>query len=312
MPALGCPVYRAMKYTHAIESSHSACRTRTVNKTSIIIAALYKFVTLNDCHTMREQLHTACQRLELKGTLLLAPEGINGTVAGSRAGIDALLTLLRADPRLADLEHKESFATTYPFERMKVRIKREIVTLSAPEADPTKQVGEYIDPADWNALIEDPDVLVLDTRNDYEYAVGSFKAAIDPGIRSFQEFPEYIRQHLGSDRKRRIATFCTGGIRCEKATAFLLAEGFEQVYHLKGGILKYLEQIPPEDSLWEGECFVFDGRVSVGHGLIPGDYTLCRACGWAITPEERHSPFFHADLYCPHCHPQAQATAQHM
>jgi len=275
-----------------------------MNNPAIIIAALYKFVTLDDCHSLRERLHAACVRLQLKGTLLLANEGINGTVAGSRAGIDALLALLRADPRLADLEHKESLAEAYPFERMKVRVKREIVTLGAPEADPTQQVGEYVEPGDWNALITDPDVLVLDTRNDYEYAVGSFRAAVDPGIQSFQEFPEYIRHHLGNDRKRRIATFCTGGIRCEKATAFLLAEGFEQVYHLKGGILKYLEKIPAEDSLWHGECFVFDARVSVGHGLVPGDATLCRACGWAVTAAERDSPFYRADVYCPRCHPQ--------
>ncbi|MBI5040392.1 MAG: rhodanese-related sulfurtransferase [Gammaproteobacteria bacterium] len=278
-----------------------------MNCSAIVIAALYKFVTLDDCHVWRERLHAACAQLQLKGTLLLAREGINGTVAGSRAGIDALLALLRADPRLADLEHKESLAATAPFARMKVRVKHEIVTLGAPAADPTRQVGEYVDPAEWNALIADPDVLVLDTRNDYEHAIGSFHAAVDPGIQSFQEFPAYIYRHLGGQRQRRIATFCTGGIRCEKATAFLLGQGFDQVYHLKGGILKYLEQIPPEASLWRGECFVFDARVSVGHGLVPGSATLCRACGWAVTAEERDSSFYRADVYCPHCHPQADA-----
>jgi len=280
-----------------------------VNSPAIVIAALYKFVTLDDCVAVREQLQTACMQLQLKGTLLLAYEGINGTVAGSRASIDALLALLRADPRLADLEHKESLADTPPFERMKVRVKPEIVTLGVAKADPTLQVGAYVEPADWNALIADPDVLVLDTRNDYEYAVGSFRAAVDPGIQNFQEFPEYVRQRLDHNRQRRIATFCTGGIRCEKATAFLLAEGFEQVYHLKGGILKYLEQIPHEDSLWQGECFVFDARVSIGHGLAPGNSTLCRGCGWAVSAEERASPYYHANLYCPHCHPEAITNA---
>lgn len=278
-----------------------------MNNPSTIIAALYKFITLDDCQVWRERLQAACAQWQLKGTILLAHEGINGTVVGSRAGIDALLALLRADPRLADLEHKESLADTPPFERMKVRVKAEIVTLGVPEVDPTHAVGEYVDAADWNALIADPDVLVIDTRNDYEYAIGSFANAVDPGMQNFQEFPGYIRQQLSHNHKRRIATFCTGGIRCEKATALLLAEGFEQVYHLKGGILKYLEQIPREDSLWQGECFVFDARVSVTHGLIPGTASLCSACGWAVSATERDSPFYHAGLDCPHCHPQTRA-----
>ncbi len=269
---------------------------------AIIIAALYKFVRLEDCPALRDSLHDVCQSLDIKGTLLLAEEGINGTVAGSRSSIDTLLALLRDDPRFADLEHKESQAQTLPFKRLKVRIKPEIVTLGVADADPTRQVGEYVEPADWNALIADPDVLVLDTRNDYEYAIGSFRAAIDPGIQNFQEFPAYIRQHHAHARKRRIATFCTGGIRCEKATAFLLAEGFEQVYHLKGGILKYLEQVPAEESLWQGECFVFDERVSIGHGLVPGSAVLCPGCGWAVSAEQRAADYRAGDS-CPHCHP---------
>lgn len=272
-----------------------------MNNANIIVAALYKFVQLQDCAALYKSLQTLCEQLQIKGTLLLAPEGINGTVAGSRASIDALLKHLHSDSRLADLEHKESFAEHMPFGRMKVRIKREIVTLGRPEADPNRQVGIYVEPADWNRLIQDPDVLVIDTRNDYEFAIGSFAGAIDPGTRSFREFPDFVNNHLADAPSRKIATFCTGGIRCEKATAFLLGQGFDEVYHLKGGILKYLEQIPQEDSLWQGDCFVFDERVSVGHGLKLGDAVLCPSCGWAVSAEERSSPHYRAGEYCPHC-----------
>lgn len=255
------------------------------------VAAFYKFVALDDCPALRERLHTVAMRSGIKGTVLLAREGINGTVAGSRHAIDEFLRVLRSDSRLTDLEHKESLARSAPFARLKVRIKREIVTLGRPGIDPNQQVGVYVDPQDWNRLIADPDVLVLDTRNVYEYSIGSFAGAVDPGTRSFREFPAYVERALGNDRNRPIATFCTGGIRCEKATAYLLAQGFTQVYHLKGGILKYLEQIAPADSLWRGECFVFDERVAVGHGLQVGGARLCRDCGWAV----------HGDAFCPNC-----------
>lgn len=262
------------------------------------VITLYKFVTLRDCTALRERLHTAGTRLDIKGTLLLAPEGINGTLSGDAEAIADFLHLLRSDPRLANLEHKASFAATPPFARLKVRIKREIVTLGHPATDPSRQVGIYVEPRDWNRLIEDPDVLLLDARNTYEYAIGSFTGAVDSGTRQFREFPEYVARTLGTaDRDRPIATFCTGGIRCEKATAFLLAQGFTQVYHLKGGILKYLEEIAPAESLWRGECFVFDARVAVGHGLRLGSAHLCRGCGWALS----------RDASCPQCRPSAAA-----
>ncbi|HEY9199538.1 MAG TPA: rhodanese-related sulfurtransferase [Gammaproteobacteria bacterium] len=264
---------------------------------SYTVAAFYKFVALADPQELRERLHSAGRRLHIKGTVLLAAEGINGTIAGDGEAVAGFLRLLRDDPRLADLEHKESFAHAAPFARLKVRIKREIVTLGRPEADPNRQVGVYVEPRDWNRLIEDPDVLLLDTRNAYEYALGSFAGAADPGTRQFREFPNYVARALGSDRDRPIATFCTGGIRCEKATAFLLAQGFTRVYHLKGGILKYLEEIAPEESLWRGECFVFDERVAVGHGLRPGIARLCADCGWAIS----------GDGPCPQCQRAAAA-----
>ena len=261
------------------------------------VAAFYKFVTLDDCPLLRERLHAEATRLKIKGTVLLAAEGINGTLAGSAGSIAEFLQLLRRDPRLRDLEHKEAFANSAPFARLKVRIKREIVTLGRPEADPNRQVGAYVEPRDWNRLIQDPDVLLLDTRNAYEYAIGSFAGAVDPGTRQFREFPDFVARTLGADRDRPIATFCTGGIRCEKATAFLLAQGFTRVYHLKGGILKYLEEIAPGESLWRGECFVFDERVAVGHGLRPGAARLCPQCGWAIGD----------DADCPQCRSVAAA-----
>jgi UPF0176 protein len=248
---------------------------------------------------LRERLDAAAARLDIKGTALLAREGINGTVAGARAAIDGFLHLLRSDPRLSDLEHKEAPAQDAPFTRLKIRIRREIVTLGRPEIDPNTQVGVYVDPQDWNRLIADPEVLVLDTRNVYEFAIGSFAGAVDPGTRSFREFPAYVERALRNQHDRPIATFCTGGIRCEKATAYLLAQGFRQVYHLKGGILKYLEEIAPGDSLWRGECFVFDGRVAVGHGLHAGTASLCRNCGWAV----------HGATGCPNCRGTPTATA---
>jgi UPF0176 protein len=267
----------------------------------IVVAAIYKFVKLNDCAAMREPLLARCDALGITGTLLLATEGINGTIAGTRAGIDQILSYLRCDPRLADLEHKESTADLPPFYRMKVKLKNEIVTMGVPGIDPTEQVGQYVNPEDWNALINDPDVLLIDTRNDYEVEVGTFRGAVDPRITTFREFPEYVKKHINPQQKPRIAMFCTGGIRCEKASAYMLQQGFPEVYHLQGGILKYLENVPEEESLWQGECFVFDQRVAVGHGLAPGHYELCYGCSRPITADAKNSAKYQAGISCPNC-----------
>jgi UPF0176 protein len=267
----------------------------------IVVAAIYKFVKLNDCAAMREPLLARCDALGITGTLLLATEGINGTIAGTRAGIDQILSYLRCDPRLADLEHKESTADLPPFYRMKVKLKNEIVTMGVPGIDPTEQVGLYVNPEDWNALINNPDVLLIDTRNDYEVEVGTFRGAVDPRITTFREFPEYVKKHIDPQQKPRIAMFCTGGIRCEKASAYMLQQGFPEVYHLQGGILKYLENVPEEESLWQGECFVFDQRVAVGHGLAPGHYELCYGCSRPITADAKNSAKYQAGISCPNC-----------
>jgi len=250
---------------------------------------------------MREPLLARCDALGITGTLLLATEGINGTIAGTRAGIDQILSYLRCDPRLADLEHKESTADLPPFYRMKVKLKNEIVTMGVPGINPTEQVGLYVNPEDWNALISDPDVLLIDTRNDYEVEVGTFRGAVDPRITTFREFPEYVKKHIDPQQKPRIAMFCTGGIRCEKASAYMLQQGFPEVYHLQGGILKYLENVPEEESLWQGECFVFDQRVAVGHGLAPGHYELCYGCSRPITADAKNSAKYQAGISCPNC-----------
>ncbi|MDQ6987256.1 MAG: rhodanese-related sulfurtransferase [Mariprofundaceae bacterium] len=267
----------------------------------IIVAALYHFADLADFRDMRGELQMVCDAAGIKGSLLLAAEGINGTVAGSRAGIDALLAHLRGDARLSGLEHKESLAAAMPFYRMKVKLKKEIVTLGAPEANPNVCVGEYVAPADWNALISDPEVLLLDTRNDYEYAVGTFKGAVNPDTHSFREFPDFVQKNVDPARYKKVAMFCTGGIRCEKASSYMLQHGFDSVYHLKGGILKYLELVPEAESMWQGECFVFDERVSVGHGLKTGDYTLCRGCRFPLSEEDRQAPAYEEGVSCAHC-----------
>lgn len=267
-----------------------------------VVAALYKFVSLPDYKDLREDLLQTCLDAGVKGTLLLAAEGINGTIAGSREGIDRVLTYLRQDPRLADLSHKESFDTAQPFYRMKVKLKKEIVTMGVAGIDPNEVVGQYVKPADWNALISDPDVLVIDTRNDYEVKIGSFKGAVNPDTQSFREFPEYVRSHYNPQQHKKVAMFCTGGIRCEKASSFMRQEGFAEVYHLEGGILKYLEEVPADDSLWQGECFVFDNRVSVGHGLNPGSYELCHGCREPIGEEEKRSPLYEEGVSCPACY----------
>ena len=271
------------------------------NNDPLVVAALYKFVKLPDCAAMREPLLAQCDALGIIGTLLLAEEGINGTIAGTRSGIDRILAYLRSDPRLAGLEHKESLADHPPFYRMKVKLKKEIVTMGVPGTDPTEQVGKYVKPEHWNALISDPDVLLIDTRNDYEVDVGTFRGAVDPRITTFREFPGYVKQHLDSKQKPHVAMFCTGGIRCEKASAYMLQQGFPEVYHLQGGILKYLENVPAEQSLWQGECFVFDQRVAVGQGLAPGHYELCYGCSRPITAEEKASPKYQAGVSCPNC-----------
>lgn len=272
-----------------------------------LTAALYKFVDLPDFRAMRAPLLECCNHHGVKGTLLLAEEGINGTIAGSPAGVEAVLDHLRRDPRLADLEHKSSWADGAPFQRMKLRLKREIVTLGVAGVSPVHMAGRYVKPQDWNRLIADPGVVVVDCRNDYEVAIGSFDGAINPHTRSFSELPEWVRREsapggLLADRPR-VAMFCTGGIRCEKSTAFMRMQGFDEVYHLEGGILKYLETVPAGESSWQGECFVFDERVSVGHGLVPGDHRLCLACGHPTGPDEQASPEFEDGVSCPHCHP---------
>ena len=267
-----------------------------------VVAALYKFVSLDDYQALREPLLDQCRDLGIKGTLLLAHEGINGTISGTRESIDAILAYLKADARLADLEHKESFFDESPFYRMKVKLKKEIVTLGVEGIDPNSMVGHYIEPKDWNALIADPDVLVIDTRNHYEYELGSFEGAVDPHTESFREFPDYVSLNLDPSRHKKIAMFCTGGIRCEKSTGYMLQQGFEEVYHLKGGILKYLEEVPESESLWRGDCYVFDNRVAVNHQLQQGDYELCHGCRFPISQEDKNSPRYQPGVCCPRCH----------
>ncbi|MBL8846281.1 MAG: rhodanese-related sulfurtransferase [Hyphomicrobium zavarzinii] len=249
---------------------------------SVTVTAFYKFVSLADLPGLREILLARARDTGIKGTILLAPEGINATIAGTDEAIRAFLADLRAEARFADLVSKESYADEIPFRRLKVKIKREIVTLRRPEADPARQVGTYVKPEDWNALIKDPDVILIDTRNAYEVGIGTFKNAIDPRTQSFGEFPDYVAANLDPAKHPRVAMFCTGGIRCEKASAFMLTQGFPEVYHLEGGILKYLETIPPEQSLWEGECFVFDERVALEHGVKPGKHVMCKLCGFPV------------------------------
>jgi UPF0176 protein len=265
------------------------------------VAALYHFTRFADPAAIKPALAQLCCARGVTGTLLLAGEGINGTIAGSRDAIDAVLSHIRALPGCADLEWKESTASVPPFARMKVRLKREIVTMGQPDVDPLARVGHYIEPADWNALITAPDVAVIDTRNDYEVAIGTFQGAVDPETASFRDFPAWWEANKHRFHNKRIAMFCTGGIRCEKSTNYLLGQGVEEVYHLKGGILKYLEEVPAEDSTWQGECFVFDRRVSVGHGLKEGPHLLCHACRRPILPADRDHPAFEQGVACHQC-----------
>ena len=266
-----------------------------------LVAALYKFVPLPDFTELREPLLQKCLEHDILGTLLLAEEGINGTISGSRGSIDAVLDWLREDERFKDIEHKESLHEAKPFQRMKVKLKKEIVTLGVPELNPTEMAGTYVAPEDWNALISDPDVVVVDTRNDYEVKIGTFKGAVNPRTKSFREFPEWVAKQETLKEKPKVAMFCTGGIRCEKSTALLKSMGFENVFHLQGGILKYLETVPEEQSLWEGECYVFDERVAVKHGLKPGTHSMCQACGMPLSMAERQSDDYVEGESCPHC-----------
>jgi len=265
------------------------------------VAALYHFTRFSDPAALRAPLQEKCDALGITGSLLLAGEGINGTIAGTREGIDAILLYLRALPGCDTLEHKESTASLPPFPRMKVKLKKEIVTMGQPDVNPIARVGHYVEAKDWNDLICSPDVAVIDTRNDYEVGIGTFKGAIDPQTKSFRDFPKWWEDNKDRFHNKRIAMFCTGGIRCEKSTNYLLGQGVEEVYHLKGGILKYLEEVPEKDSTWEGDCFVFDARVSVGHGLKEGPHQLCYACRRPLLSEDRARPEYEHGVACHQC-----------
>ncbi|MBX8825205.1 rhodanese-related sulfurtransferase [Ochrobactrum sp. SFR4] len=268
------------------------------------VAALYCFARFPDFEAYQTSLTELCDEQGIKGTLLLAAEGLNGTVAGTKSGIAALIAFIEAIPALREqnIELKYSTASQMPFNRMKVRLKKEIVTMGVDGIDPLQSVGTYVQPQEWNALIDDENTILIDTRNDYEYAIGTFKGAIDPKTKTFREFPQWVEDHRDELEGKKIAMFCTGGIRCEKATAFVKGLGFDDVFHLKGGILKYLEDMPAEDTRWEGECFVFDERVSVGHGLVEGDVELCRACRNPVTPEGKLSQFYEEGISCDSCY----------
>ena len=267
----------------------------------VVVCALYKFVSLPGFELLQKPLLAEMEKSGIKGTLLLANEGINGTVAGSQKAIDNLLIWLAEQPSLDNIVHKFSFDATMPFYRTKVKLKKEIVTMGVEGIDPLKVVGTYVKPKDWNALISDPEVLLVDTRNEYEVKIGTFKNAVDPKTDTFREFPAYVKEHLDPAKHKKVAMFCTGGIRCEKSTAYLKEQGFDEVYHLEGGVLKYLQEVKQEESLWQGECFVFDNRVAVNHSLEKGQYDQCNACRMPITETEQASEAFVQGVSCPHC-----------
>lgn len=275
---------------------------RDTAKNTITVVTMYKFVGLPDYRLMRREILDYCMLHNIKGTILLAREGINGTIAGQRKNIDAILSFLESDPRLSGMEYKESGYDEMPFYRMKVRTRKEIVTMGIPGIDPVKTNGRKVGAEEWNALISDPGVMVIDTRNHYEFEVGTFKNAVSPRTRTFTEFPAYARKHLSACKQKKIAMFCTGGIRCEKATSYLLEQGFEQVFHLDGGILKYLEQVRPEDNLWEGDCFVFDNRVAVDKNLQKSEYSMCYGCRMPVSFNDRRSEKYEEGVSCPRCH----------
>jgi len=265
------------------------------------VAALYKFTAFDNPEALQGPLAKTCCANGVKGTLLLAREGINGTIAGSRSGIDAALNHIRSLPGCADIEWKESTAENMPFPRMKVRLKQEIVTMGQPNVDPSASVGTYVEAEDWNEIISAEDVVVIDTRNDYEVAIGTFEGAEDPLTKTFGEFPEWWAANSARFDNKKVAMFCTGGIRCEKASNYLLGQGVDEVFHLKGGILKYLENVPRDQSLWNGECFVFDGRVTVGHGLEEGSFDLCHACRMPINEADKSRAEFEQGVSCHQC-----------
>ena len=270
-----------------------------------LTTAMYHFVSLPHFESLREPLLQFCVSRDIKGTLLLANEGINGTIAGSEKSILELLNYLKTAPifegNFKDLAHKESWSDKHPFYRMKVKLKKEIVTLGVPGVSPTKMVGKYVKPQDWNTIISDPEVVLIDTRNDYEYAIGTFKNAVNPKTNTFREFPDYVKTHFDPKKHKKVAMFCTGGIRCEKASSYMMSKGFDEVYHLEGGILKYLEEVNPEESLWEGECFVFDQRVAIKHGLKVGGYDQCYACRYPLSLEDMKHKKYIPGISCPHC-----------
>jgi UPF0176 protein len=272
-----------------------------------VVCALYRFVTLDDYESLQKPLQNFLHDHNIKGTLLLAQEGINGTVSGTPASIQALLSHFNNDPRLAGIDVKFSYDDTQPFYRAKVKLKKEIVTMGIAGIDPKQIVGTYVEPKDWNALISSPDVLLVDTRNDYEVQIGTFKNALNPHTTNFRQFPEYVQKNLDPAKHKKVAMFCTGGIRCEKSTAYLKEQGFDEVYHLHGGILKYLEDVPVQDSLWEGECFVFDNRVSVNHALEKGSYDQCHACRMPITDEDKQHAHYQQGISCHHCYGKKDA-----
>ncbi len=267
----------------------------------VVVCALYKFAVLNDYKELRQPLLDLMLAREVRGTLLLAREGINGTIAGSREGIDAVKAWLAADARFDGIDYKESFVDIQPFKRTKVKLKKEIVTMGVEGIDPKRVVGTYVEPREWNQLITDPEVVLIDTRNQYEVEIGTFENAINPATETFREFPKYVKENLDPKKHKKVAMFCTGGIRCEKSTAYLKEQGFEEVYHLKGGILKYLEEVPQEQSLWKGECFVFDDRVTVNHKLERGAYDQCHACRRPITEDDKKRPEYEKGVSCHQC-----------
>ena len=302
-----------LRYGHAESGENKALhlgRYQHMKKTKdqivdpLLVVAFYKFIQLDDLESLQERIESCCQENNVFGIVLLAHEGINSTIAGTREGVGKVLEFIRQDSRFADLQWKESCATKQPFRKLRVRLKKEIVTLGIPGVDPNQLVGTYIKPSEWNALISDPDVFVIDTRNHYETEIGTFKGAVDPGLDSFSQLPAWLEKKIKSSEQPRIAMFCTGGIRCEKSTAFLKQAGVKEVYHLEGGILKYLEEVPEDESLWEGECFVFDQRVAVGHGLKLTDYELCRACRFPLRPSEKQSKYFQEGVSCSRCYEQ--------
>ncbi len=277
-------------------------RTPPINRSMWTVAALYRFVPLTDLPALQADLKSVCEDNDICGTILIAPEGVNGTIAGIGEKLNNIIDVLDRHTGIKSGELKYSTSTGKPFLRMKVRVKKEIITMNAPEANPTVNVGQYVTAEDWNALIADPDVTLIDTRNDYETAVGIFKGAIDPNIQKFTDFKDFVAEKLDPAKQKKIAMFCTGGIRCEKASSYMLAHGFEEVYHLQGGILKYLETIPAEKSQWDGECCVFDRRVAVGHGLEEGIHDICYGCRFPLKPGDMETPEYEHGVSCPRCH----------